>query len=152
MFHTQSSPAQSPITVQQPQPKEKIVNHRSIAVVITSLFAVVLFSACAGQRIVVDLSTVYAASAEIADLPELADRDALAVYTTLSPGFAPADRVEAVQPDFLADRQALAEYQATLPHLVFVNPAPMQQVIPLMLNDRQDVAEYQFFISHSYGQ
>ncbi|MBX3001202.1 MAG: hypothetical protein KF893_21945 [Caldilineaceae bacterium] len=130
------------------------MNRKSIALVITTLFAALLFSACAGQPIVVDLSAVYAASAESAGLPELADRQALAEYmATLSPGFAPVQSVQKTVPgDFLADRQALAEYQATLPHLVFASPAPTQQMAPLMLNDRQDVADYQFFISGGYGQ
>lgn len=153
MFHAQSSQTQSPVTVEPFHQKEKIINRRSIAILVASLCAVLFFSACAGPRIVVDLSTVYAASPALSGLQELADRQALAEYmATLSPGFVPVERAQKTVPgDFLADRQALADYQATLPHLVFADSAPKSQTTPLMLNDRQDVADYQMFIS-GYGQ
>jgi hypothetical protein len=58
-----------------------------------------------------------------------------------------------VQGNFLADRQTLAEYQATMPHLVFdENRTPARPHAPLMLNDRQDVANYQLFLSHGYSE
>ena len=155
MFHTQSSQRQSTVTVQPSPHKEKIMSRKSIAIVIASLCATLLFSACVGPRVVVDLSAVYAASTESAGLPELADRQAPAEYmATLSPGFAFVNRAEiAMQNHFLAELQSQSGYQGTPPYLIAANSLmPIRQPAPLMLNDRQDVADYQMFISGGYGQ
>jgi hypothetical protein len=52
------------------------------------------------------------------------------------------ETVEVAYPN-LVDRQAVADYQATLPMVVYVEPAASPAKTFLQINDRQELAEYQ---------
>ncbi len=131
--------------------KEILMNRTSIVITVVSLFAVLFLSACATSlttlsSALLDAATAYAAEQNAAAFPDLVDRQALAEYQMTLPHYS----VTTARPQAVVAGDFLADHRSLAEYqmtLPHVSLPTREPAIPFTINDRQELAEYQMLLA-----